>query len=221
VKDAGSPTPVDAGRAWEADAIDDVARVTMVLGDTVEAAGTTTGHANSRAGDAVLHLADDGTTGLRVAVECRTGSSRRVTLEAMHMAVANRDAHAGLLLAERTELLPRDAEATGFRAYWSDRVVVLCHERDQPGAAQMLAIAIQVSRVMAKLAVSARGTLAERESLRSAIGRIETALAHLRPLRASVTGVEKEAAKIAQHAGGLEAEIRRALIELTTLSDAA
>jgi hypothetical protein len=46
-------------------------------------------------------------------------------------------------------------------------------------------------------------------------------LAHLRPLRASVTGVEKDAARISQHAGGLEAEIRKAVIDLTTLLVAA
>lgn len=221
VQQAESPAPVETGRAWEADAIDDVARVTTILGNTVEAAGTTTGHADSRAGDAVLHLADDGVTGLRVAIECRTGSSRRVTVDALRAAVANRDAHAGLLLADRPELLPRDAQAAGFRAYWADRLVVLHHDRKEAGSAQMLATAVQVSRLLAKLAVNAHGTLAERESLQTAIRRIETALAHLRPLRASVTGVEKEAAKISQHAGSLEAEIRKALIELTTLAETA
>jgi hypothetical protein len=217
VQKAGVPAPIDVGRAWEADAIDDVARVTAILGDTVEAAGDTTGHGTSRAGDAVLHVADDAISGLKVAIECRTGTSRRVTVEGLRAAMANRDAHAGLLLADRAELLPRDAQAAGFRVYWADRLVALHHDRGQPNSGQMLAIAIQVSRLLAKLAVSASGGLAERENLRSAIGRIETALAHLRPLRASVTGVEKEAAKISQHAGGLEAEIRKALIDLAIL----
>ena len=54
----------------------------------------------------------------------------------------------------------------------------------------MPAIAVQVSR----LAVSSQGTLADRESLRPAIGRLETTLAYLRPLRAAATGAEKEAA---------------------------
>jgi hypothetical protein len=178
VQQAESPAPVETGRAWESDAIDDVARVTTILGDIVEAAGTAPGHAGSRAGDAVLHVADDGADGLRVAIECRTGSSRPVSIDALRTVVANRDAQAGLLLADRPGLLPRDAQAAGFRIYWADRLVVLHHDRKEAGSAHLLAIAVQVSRLVAKLAVNAQGTLAERESLRSAIGRIETALAH-------------------------------------------
>lgn len=210
--------PVEAGRDWEPAVIDDVARVTAILGDTVEAVGNTPGHGRALKGDGILHVADNTVSGLKVAIECRTGTSRPVTVGDLRKAVTNRDAHAGLLLADRPELLPRDARATGFRIYWPERLVVLCHERSQPNAGQMLATAVQISRILAKVAVSAPGMLADRETVRLAIGRIETALGHLRPLRASIGGVEKETGRISEYTAQLEHEIRKALTDLITLA---
>jgi ABC-type transporter Mla subunit MlaD len=94
---------------------------------------------------------------------------------------------------------------------------VLFHDRNQLNAGQMLATALQIARLLAKLAVSAPGVLAERENLRRAIARLATALGLLRPLRGSITGVVKEAAKISQHADELERELRSALSELNQI----
>ena len=99
----------------------------------------------------------------------------------------------------------------------AERLVVLLYDRTADAADQHLAIAVQVARLLAKLAATSGGSLAERDQLRDGIGRIETALSHLRPIRAAVTGVEKEANNINKHASALEAEIRRALADITAL----
>jgi len=215
---AERPTPIQGGNDWEADTLDDLARVTAILGDTVEPVGATTGHGGSKAGDHVLHVADDqGADGVRVAIECRTGTTRRLTVAQLRQAVTNRDAHAGLLLAENNAALPRDAEATGFRVYYAERLVVLHHDRTETGAAERLGVAVQVARILARLAASSSGSLAERDQLRAAIAKIETGLTHLRPLRAAVTGIEKETTSVHKHAAALEADIRRALTDVTAL----
>ena len=61
----------------------------------------------------------------------------------------------------------------------------------------------------------------EREQIRDCMGRIETALGHLRPLRSAVTGIEKETGAVRKHAGELEGEIRRALVDIATALTAA
>jgi hypothetical protein len=217
VQKAQQPDAIDSGNGWEADALDDLATATAILGDTIEATGTTPGHGGSKLGDHVLHLAENGLDGVRVMVECRTGSSRRLTIGALRQAVANRDAHAGLLLSESPATLPRDAEAAGFRVYFAERLVVLHHDRSDPGAPQLLAVAVQAARLLAKLAATSTGSLAELDQLRVGLSQIESALTHLRPLRAAVTGIEKESGAVRKHAAELETEIRRALTDLTAL----
>jgi hypothetical protein len=220
VQQSEAPAATETGLGWESDTLDDLARVTAILGDTVEPTGTTTGHGGSKVGDHVLHVCDDRVEGIRVAVECRTGTSKRLTVNQMRSAVTNRDAHAGLLLSEHPATLPRDAEACGFRVYWGERLVVLHHDRSDASASQMLAVAVQVARLLARLAASSTGSLAEREQLKVACGRIESALTHLRPLRAAVTGIERETGAVQKHASVLEAEIRRALCDLAAVIEA-
>ena len=131
--------------------------------------------------------------------------------------VVNREAHSGLLLAQSPDGLPRDAQAAGFRVYFSERIVVLHYDRGAPSAEQQLVIAVQVARLLAKLDATSGGSLAERDQIRDGIGRIESALNHLRPLRAAVTGIEKETGVVQKHAAALEAEIRRVLIDVAAL----
>ena len=126
-----------------------------------------------------------------------------------------------LLLAQMPEALPRDAQAAGFRIYHAQRVVALHYDRSAPGAQQLLATAVQVTRLLAKLDATSSGSLDEREQIRDCMGRIETALGHLRPLRSAVTGIEKETGTVRKHAGELEAEIRRALVDIATALTAA
>lgn len=218
---AQTPTPVQAGNSWEGDTLDDIARVTAILGDTVESVGNTTGHGRSKAGDHVLQVCDADLDGIRVAVECRTGSSRSVTVAQLRLMIDNREAHAGLLLAQTPDALPRDARASGFRVYLADRVVVLYYDRSDPAGEQLLVTAVQVARLLARLAATSGGALDEREQIRDGIARIETALGHLRPLRAAVTGIEKETGAVRKHASELETEIRRVIIDLTATLTAA
>jgi hypothetical protein len=217
VQKAERPDPAAGGRGWEADTLDDLARVTSILGDTVEPVGTTTGHGGSQAGDHVLHVADEGADGVCVAIECRSGTTKRLTVPQLRQAVSNRDAHAGLLLAEHSAALPRDAEAAGFRVYYSERLVVIQHDRTDPAANERLGVAVQVVRLLARHNASSPGSLAERDQLRTAIAKIETALTHLRPLRAAVTGIEKETGSVNKHAAALEADIRRAVTDMAAL----
>lgn len=221
VAQAQIPAPVQAGRTWEADTLDDIARTTSILGDTVESVGNSPGHGRSKVGDLVLQVYDDDFDGIRVAVECRTGSSRPVTLIQLSRMVDNREAHSGLLLAQLSGALPRDARVVGFRVYLAERVVVLHYDRSAAGAEQLLATAVQVARLLARLSATSEGTLVEREQIRAGIARIENALSHLRPLRSAVTGIEKEMEVVRKHATELDAEIRRALIELATALTAA
>lgn len=217
VQRADRPSAVNAGNDWEADSLDDIAAVTAILGDTVEPVGATTGHGGSKAGDGVLHVCDESVEGMKVAIECRTGASRRCTVDQLRQMVTNRDAHAGLLLAKTAEALPRDAQAAGFRVYFGERLVVMHYDRADPAASQQLAVAVQVSRVLARLSATSGGSLAERDEIRSGVSRIESALSHLRPLRAAVTGIEKETGRVQSHASALEADIRRALADMTAL----
>lgn len=211
VQQAHKPTPIQAGNTWESDSLDDIAGATAIFGDTVEWVGASAGHGGSKAGDHILHVCDDVSNGIRVAVECRTGSSRPLTVDLLRKMVDNRDAHAGLLLAKTAEALPRDAQAGGFRIYFAERLVVLHHDRSGPGADQRLGVAIQVARLLGKLAATSNGSLDERDQVRDHLNRIESALGHLKPLRAAVTGIQNETGKVQQHASALEAEIRRAL----------
>jgi hypothetical protein len=213
--------PIQAGRTWESDTLDDIARITSILGDTVESVGNSPGHGRSKAGDHVLQVYDEDFDGIRVAVECRTGSSRPVTVSQLRRLVDNREAHSGLLLAQMSAALPRDAKAIGFRVYLAERVVVLHYDRGGAGAEQLLATAVQVARLLARLSATSGGTLVEREQIRDGIARIENALSHLRPLRAAVTGIEKEMEVVRKHATELDAEIRRVLIDLATTLTAA
>jgi len=135
--------------------------------------------------------------------------------------VGNREAHAGLLLTPTNEALPRDARASGFRVYLAERLVVLHYDRLDPAGEQLLATAIQVVRLLARLAATSGGALDEREQIRDGLARIETALGHLKPLRAAVTGIEKETAVVRKHASELENEIRRVIIHLTATLTAA
>lgn len=221
VAHAQIPAPIQAGRTWESDTLDDIARITSILGDTVESVGNTPGHGRNKAGDHVLQVYDDDFDGIRVAVECRTGSSRQVTVSQLRRMVDNREAQSGLLLTQMPAALPRDAKAIGFRVYLAERVVVLHYDRGSAGAEQLLATAVQVARLLARLSATSGGTLAEREQIRDGIARIENALSHLRPLRAAVTGIEKEMEVVRKHATELDAEIRRALIDLATTLTAA
>ena len=99
--------------------------------------------------------------------------------------------------------------------------MVLHYDRGDAGAEQLLATAVQVARLLARLSATSGGTLVEREQIRDGIARIENALSHLRPLRAAVTGIEKEMEVVRKHATELDAEIRRALIDLATTLTAA
>jgi len=65
------------------------------------------------------------------------------------------------------------------------------------------------------LAATSGGSLDEYEQIRDGITRIKTALGHLKPLRAAVTGIEKETGVVRKHASELETEIRRVIIDLT------
>ena len=217
IQNAQQPAAIDSGNGREADSLDDLARVTAILGDNIEATGTKEGHGGARAGDHVLNVADGGLEGIRVMVECRTGTSRRLTIQALRHAVANRDAQAGLLLCELPATLPRDAEAVGFRVSFAERLVVLHHDRSDPGSQQLLAVAVQAAQLLAKLAATSTGSVAEREHLQVGLEQIESALTHLRPLRAAVTGIEKESSTVRKHAAELEVEIRRALVDLAAL----
>ena len=53
---AQTPAPASAGTAWEADVLDDIARVTAILGDSVEAVGSRAGHGRQLVGDHILHV---------------------------------------------------------------------------------------------------------------------------------------------------------------------
>ena len=158
---AQKPTPVEAGNTWESDSLDDIARVTAILGDTVEPVGNSAGHGRNKAGDHLLHVCDPDIEGIRVAVECRTGASRALTVAQLREMVENREAHAGLLLAPTPEALPRDARVAGFRVYLAERVVVLCYDRLDPAAEQPLVTAVQVVRLLARLAATSGGSLDE------------------------------------------------------------
>ena len=205
------------GNTWECDTLDDMAKVTAILGDTVESVGASAGHGGSKAGDHLLHVCDDAVEGIRVAIECRTGSSRPLTVNLLRQMIVNRDAHAGLLLAKTPDALPRDAAGAGFRVYFAERLVVLHYDRGAAGADQQLVIAIQVARLFAKLAATSGGALEERDQIRDSINRIESALSHLKPLRAAVTGIQNDSGKVQQHASALEAEIRRVLADVAAL----
>lgn len=216
-----SPGPVATGRQWEQHALDDIARIATYTGDSLERTGARSGHGGARLGDGVLELvADAGVSGLRVAIECRTGG-RRATREGLRNMVINRDAHAGLLLAERPEALPSDAEPVGLKVYWDEGLVVLHHDRSDLNAGRWLGFALRAAALMARLTNSAAGQRLERATLQAAARRIESGLARLRPLKACVTGAENELGKLRQHAGAMEAEIRAALSELIVLADEA
>jgi hypothetical protein len=217
---AQTPAPASAGTAWEADVLDDIARVTAILGDSVEAVGSRAGHGRQLVGDHILHVHDEDYEGIRVAIECRTGI-KEITVAQMRHAVDNREAHSGLILAQSEAALPRDARALGFRVYLTQRVVALRYDRTAPDAEQSLAIALQITRLLARLDATEGGELADREQIKDSISRIEGALTHLRSLRAAVTGIEKESAAVRRYAGELESEIRRVLTDLTTALTAA
>lgn len=99
--------------------------------------------------------------------------------------------------------------------------MALHYDRGSTGAEQLLVAAVQVARMLARLSATSGETLVDREQIRAAITRIENALTHLRPLRAVVTGMEKEMEIVRTQAAELDAEIRRALIELATALTAA
>jgi hypothetical protein len=58
----------------------------------------------------------------------------------------------------------------GFRVYFSERLRVLHYDRQAPAADQQLAVAGQVARMLAKLAATSSGSLAERDQIREGIG---------------------------------------------------
>lgn len=94
--------------------------------------------------------------------------------------------------------------------------MVLHYDRGGAAAEQLLVAAVQVARMLARLSATSGDTMVDREQIREGITRIENALSHLRPLRAAVTGMEKEMEAVRRHAAELDAEIRRALIDLAT-----
>jgi hypothetical protein len=212
-----SEQPVDpaaAGREWQPSVVAEIARLSVITGDRVEETGDLPGPGRSRKGDAVLHLAcPTGESTLKVAIECRTGA-KRLSLAELRLARENRSADSALLLAERPEALPKDAEALGFRAYWDQRAVVLHHDPDRPESGLLLATALQVSRMFAQLAAAASAGEINQDVIRQSISRIEKGLSHLKPLRASASGIEKEIGNIRRHAQDIETELRGSLGEL-------
>jgi hypothetical protein len=210
--------PAAAGREWEPSTLDEIARLSLITGDRVEQTGDTPGHGRMKKGDGVLHLASPkGDSTLKVVVECRTGKER-MTLNDLRKAKENREAEAALLVAERPQLLPKDAEGLGFRAYWDERVVVLHYDPAQPGSGVMLAAGLQIVRMFAQLAAVASVEEIDHDRLRQSISRIEKAIAKVRPIRASLTGIDTEISRIRGYAQEIEDELRGALGELTVLA---
>lgn len=210
--------PAAAGREWQPSVVAEISRLSLITGDRVEETGDLPGPGRSRKGDAVLHLANPtGESTLKVAIECRTGA-KRLTLAELRLARENRWAESALLLAERPEALPRDAEALGFRAYWNERAVVLHHDPDRPESGILLATALQVSRMFAQLAVAASAGEINQDVVRQSITRIEKGLSNLKPLRASASGIEKEVSNIRRYAQDIETELRGSLGELGGLA---
>ena len=71
----------------------------------------------------------------------------------------------------RDQALPRDARASGFRVYLAERVVVLHYDSLDPAGEQLLATAIQLVRLLARLAATSGGVLDEREQIRDGLAR--------------------------------------------------
>jgi hypothetical protein len=210
--------PAAAGRAWEPSTLDEIAQLSLITGDRVEQTGDTPGHGRMKKGDGVLHLASPkGDSTLKVVVECRTGKER-VTINDLRRAKENREAEAALLVAERPQLLPKDAEGLGFRAYWDERVVVLHYDRAQPGSGLLLAAGLQIVRMFAQLAAAASIEEIDHDRLRQTIGQIEKAIGRLTPLRSSVKGIETEIGRIRGYTQDIEDEMRGALGQLTSLA---
>ena len=213
--------PAAAGRAWQPSVLAEVARLSLVTGDTVEETGDSPAHGRSKKGDAVLHLANGkGGPTVKVAIECRTGD-KRLPIDDLRKAKENRSCESALLLAERACALPKDAEELGFRLYWEERTVVLHHDPTQADSGMLLAAALQVARMFALLAAATSAEEIDQDLLRQAIGRIERGLARLKPLRASATGIETEVGRIRGYATRTsEIELRGALGELAGLAKA-
>jgi hypothetical protein len=206
------------GRSWEADALDDVARLAAVLGDSLDFTGRTSGHGRALKGDGVLTISTESVQGLRVAIECRTGSNS-LTRRELLAAVSNRDAHAGLVLAECPGGLPRDAVAMGFKIYPEDRLVALHYDRSSPSAARELAIAVLVVRHLARIATASQGTAAEAATLHEVSRHIESALADLRAIRSATSAIDKESDRIRAGTASIERGLRDALLGLAALKD--
>jgi hypothetical protein len=210
--------PAAAGRDWQPSVIGEIARLSLITGDTVEETGDTPGHGRSKRGDAVLHLANgNGESTLKVAIECRTGKER-ITLADLRKAKENRSADGTLLLTAQPCALPKDAEGLGFRTYWEERAVVLHHDPGRPDAGLLLAMALQVARMFAQLAAAASTGEVKQEVLRANLVRLEKGLAKLKPLRSSTTGIETEISRIRGYAQEIEVELRAALGELAVLA---
>ncbi len=200
------------------DTLDDIARLAAALGDSLDYTGKSSGHGRALKGDGVLNVSDDSISGLRIAVECRTGADP-VTRKDLLAAIANRDAHAGLLLAQSPEGLPRDATALGFRIYPDDHLVVLHYDRASASAGRELAVALLVARQLARIANAAHGTAADLATLHEVTGDIETALTELRNIRSATTAIEKESDRVRKGATSIERALRNALMGLTGIGD--
>ncbi len=209
--------PAAVGREWQPSVLAEVARLSLVTGDRIEETGDTPGHGRSKKGDAVLHIAT-ARPGCdpKVVLECRTGKAR-VTVADLAKAKENRSAAAALLLVSEAQALPKDAEGLGFRAYWEERSVVLHHDPGLADSGILLAMALQVARMLAQLDQEASGVEIKQEVVRASIARLEKCLGRLKPLRSSATGIEKEVSHIRGYAQELEAELRGALGELSAL----
>src|SRR5262249_29529172 len=142
----------------------------------------------------------------------------RLTISDLRKAKENREAEAALLVVDKPQLLPKDAEELGFRAYWEERSVVIHYDGSQPGSGVLLAAALQMVRMFAQLTSAASVEEIDQNRLRESLGRIEKAIGRLRPLRSSVSGIETEIGRIRGYAQEMEDELRGALGELTALA---
>lgn len=212
--------PAKAGRAWQPAALEDVAGLLHITGDSLDETGDVPGHGRAKSGDGLIHVSGNGTAARpKVAIECRTGK-QVIGLPDLRKAKVNRHAEAALLLTEHAGALPKDAQALGFRVYPDDAVVVLHYVREREDAGVLLATAVQVVRLLAQLTAGATATRIEQDIIRLVIQRIEACLGKLKPLRACVTGVEAEAGRIRGHLQELEREARCAVGELAGLASA-
>ena len=85
-----------------------------------------------------------------------------------------------------------------MKVYFHEALVVLHHDRTEASAAAWLGFVLRAVALLARVHHAGASSRLDRSGVRVAVQRIESAITHMRPLRACVTGAEKELAKLDQ-----------------------